>query len=184
MTGSAVAVERGFSGGRDTIGIRRARLKAETIRTLMLVKACVKLDRQRAVVQAQRALKRAKTDFIDLAGSDSDRTYYSAIFNLFFSIPRTYCVYLQSNSDSCFLYVCNRVPSHRPPSDGRPVHRPVPSNVISVPLLPYRLRTVHWTAVFGTVRPPGQTVTIPIFAVANPKPAIFTTSSVPHEFCT
>jgi hypothetical protein len=72
MTGSAVAVERVFSGGRDTIGIRRARLKAETIRTLMLVKARVKLDRQRAVVQAQRVLKRAKMDFIDLAGSNSD----------------------------------------------------------------------------------------------------------------
>jgi folate-dependent phosphoribosylglycinamide formyltransferase PurN len=72
MTGSAVAVERVFSSRRDTIGIRRARLKAEMIRTLMLVKARVKLDRQRAVVQAQRALKRAKTDFIDLAGSDLD----------------------------------------------------------------------------------------------------------------
>ncbi|KAJ7353021.1 hypothetical protein DFH08DRAFT_804607 [Mycena albidolilacea] len=58
--------------------------QAEIIRTLMLVKARVKLDRQRAVVQGQRALKRAKTDFIDL--------------------------------------------------------------------------TVHWTAVFGTVRPPGRTM--------------------------
>jgi folate-dependent phosphoribosylglycinamide formyltransferase PurN len=72
MTGSAVAVERVFSGGRDAIGIRRARLQAETIRTLMLVKARVKMDRQRAVVQAQRALKTAKTDFIDLAGSNVD----------------------------------------------------------------------------------------------------------------
>jgi folate-dependent phosphoribosylglycinamide formyltransferase PurN len=72
MTGSAVAVERVFSGGRDAIGIRRARLQAETIRTLMLVKARVKMDRQRAVVQAQRVLKRAKTDFIDLAGSNVD----------------------------------------------------------------------------------------------------------------
>ncbi|KAF7349017.1 Transposase-like protein [Mycena venus] len=72
IPGSAVAVERVFSCGRDTIGIRRARLKAETIRTLMLVKARVKLDRQRAVAQAQRVLKRATTDIIDLAGSDSD----------------------------------------------------------------------------------------------------------------
>jgi hypothetical protein len=71
MTGSAVAVGRIFSGGRDNIGIRRARLKAETIRTLMLVKVRVKLDRQRAVAQAQRALKREKTDIIDLASSDS-----------------------------------------------------------------------------------------------------------------
>jgi glutamate formiminotransferase len=74
MTGSAVAVERVFSGGRDTIGIRRARLKAETIRTLMLVKARAKLDRQRAVVQAAgpASAQEAKSDFIDLAGSDLD----------------------------------------------------------------------------------------------------------------
>ncbi|KAJ7348263.1 hypothetical protein DFH08DRAFT_808007 [Mycena albidolilacea] len=39
--------------------------------------------------------------------------------------------------------------------------RPVPSNVIREPPLPYRLRTVHWTAVFGTIRSPGRTVTIP-----------------------
>ncbi len=37
-TGSAVAVERIFSGGRDTISLRRASLKPETIRILMLVK--------------------------------------------------------------------------------------------------------------------------------------------------
>lgn len=36
--GSAVAVERIFSGGRDTISLRRARLKPEMICTLMLVK--------------------------------------------------------------------------------------------------------------------------------------------------
>jgi hypothetical protein len=69
-------------------------------------------------------------------------------------------VYLQSISDSYFLYVFYRVPSDRPLSDGRPVHRPVPSNVIRQPPLPYRLRTIHWKAVFGTVCPPGQTVTI------------------------
>jgi hypothetical protein len=36
--GSAVAVERIFSGGRDTISLRRASLKPETIWILMLVK--------------------------------------------------------------------------------------------------------------------------------------------------
>jgi len=36
--GSAVAVERIFSGGRDTISLRRASLKPDTIRILMLVK--------------------------------------------------------------------------------------------------------------------------------------------------
>jgi hypothetical protein len=71
-TGSAVAVERVFSGGRDTIGIRRARLKADTIRTLMLVKARVKLDRQHVVAEAKQALTKAKRDVIDLASSDSD----------------------------------------------------------------------------------------------------------------
>jgi hypothetical protein len=38
VTGSAVAVERIFSGGRDTISLRRASLKPETIRMLMIVK--------------------------------------------------------------------------------------------------------------------------------------------------
>jgi hypothetical protein len=42
---SAVAVERVFSGGRDTISLRRASLKSDTIRTLMLVKK--KLHQQR-----------------------------------------------------------------------------------------------------------------------------------------
>ena len=37
-TGSAVAVERIFSGGRDTISLRRASLQADTIRILMLIK--------------------------------------------------------------------------------------------------------------------------------------------------
>ena len=36
--GSAAAVERIFSGGRDTISLRRASLKPETIKVLMLVK--------------------------------------------------------------------------------------------------------------------------------------------------
>ncbi|KAF8524776.1 hypothetical protein JB92DRAFT_2879269 [Gautieria morchelliformis] len=45
QTGSAVAVERIFSRGRDTISLRRASLKLETIRTLMIVKQKVKLAR-------------------------------------------------------------------------------------------------------------------------------------------
>lgn len=45
FVGSAVAVERIFSGGRDTISLRRASLKPETIRTLMLVKQRLRLAR-------------------------------------------------------------------------------------------------------------------------------------------
>ncbi|KAJ7027451.1 hypothetical protein C8F04DRAFT_909330, partial [Mycena alexandri] len=48
VAGSAVAVERVFSGGRDTIGIRRASLKAETIEMLMFVKARLRLAREQA----------------------------------------------------------------------------------------------------------------------------------------
>ena len=44
--GSAVAVERIFSGGRDTISLCRASLKPETIRTLMLVKQHLRLTRE------------------------------------------------------------------------------------------------------------------------------------------
>ncbi|KAJ6534845.1 hypothetical protein B0H19DRAFT_1271532 [Mycena capillaripes] len=45
-SGSAVAVERVFSGGRDTISLRRACLKPETIRTLMLIKYHLRLKRR------------------------------------------------------------------------------------------------------------------------------------------
>jgi hypothetical protein len=38
IPGSAVAVEQVFSGGRDTIALRRSRLQPETIRTLMILK--------------------------------------------------------------------------------------------------------------------------------------------------
>ncbi|KZV63207.1 hypothetical protein PENSPDRAFT_590276, partial [Peniophora sp. CONT] len=38
ISGSAVAVERIFSGGRDTVSLRRSSLSAETIRALMVVK--------------------------------------------------------------------------------------------------------------------------------------------------
>ncbi|KAF5337795.1 hypothetical protein D9758_016284 [Tetrapyrgos nigripes] len=57
IPGSAVAIERIFSGGRDTISLRRASLKPETIETLMLVKQRVHL--------ARNAVE-------DLAGGDSD----------------------------------------------------------------------------------------------------------------
>lgn len=43
--GSAVAVERIFSGARDTISLRRASLKPETIRALVLVKQRLRLAR-------------------------------------------------------------------------------------------------------------------------------------------
>jgi hypothetical protein len=43
--GSAVAVERVFSGGRDTISLRRASLHANIIRILMLVKKQLHLAR-------------------------------------------------------------------------------------------------------------------------------------------
>lgn len=45
LTGCAVAVERIFSGGRDTISLHRASLKPDTIRTLMLVKQRLRLAR-------------------------------------------------------------------------------------------------------------------------------------------
>jgi hypothetical protein len=43
MPGSAVAVERIFSGGRDTISLRRASLRPSTIRTLMVLKHHLRL---------------------------------------------------------------------------------------------------------------------------------------------
>ncbi|KAF8987448.1 hypothetical protein BDQ17DRAFT_1435603 [Cyathus striatus] len=42
-SGSAVAIEHIFSGGRDTISICRASLKPYTIRNLMIVKQDLKL---------------------------------------------------------------------------------------------------------------------------------------------
>ena len=47
QTGSAVAVERIFSGGRDTISLRRASLKPQTIRILMIVKRKLVLAREK-----------------------------------------------------------------------------------------------------------------------------------------
>jgi hypothetical protein len=43
--GSAVAVERIFSGRRDTISLRRASLQPDTIKTLMMVKQRLRLAR-------------------------------------------------------------------------------------------------------------------------------------------
>lgn len=43
--GSAVAVKHIFSGGRDTISLRRASLVSNTIRVLMLVKQRLRLSR-------------------------------------------------------------------------------------------------------------------------------------------
>jgi len=47
LTGSAVAVERIFSDGRDTISLRRASLQADTIHVLMLVKKRLHHTRRR-----------------------------------------------------------------------------------------------------------------------------------------
>jgi hypothetical protein len=49
--GSAVAVEHIFSGGRDTISLRRASLKPETIRILMLVKRRLVLAREKILAK-------------------------------------------------------------------------------------------------------------------------------------
>ena len=51
--GSAVAVERIFSGGRDTISIRQSRLTADTIRILMLVKHHLWLKCKAAIAELQ-----------------------------------------------------------------------------------------------------------------------------------
>lgn len=45
LPGSAVAVERIFSGGRDTISLRRASLQPGTIQTLMVLKQHLRLAR-------------------------------------------------------------------------------------------------------------------------------------------
>ncbi|KAJ7696796.1 hypothetical protein B0H17DRAFT_1130806 [Mycena rosella] len=47
-SGSVVAVEHIFSGGRNTIGLCRASLKLETIRMLMFVKARLHLEKEQA----------------------------------------------------------------------------------------------------------------------------------------
>ena len=49
-SGSAVAVERIFSGGRDTISLRRASLQPETIKFLMLSKKKLHLARAQTAV--------------------------------------------------------------------------------------------------------------------------------------
>ena len=47
IPGASVAVERIFSGGRDTLGIRRFRLGPTTIRVLSLLKNFFKLETER-----------------------------------------------------------------------------------------------------------------------------------------
>ena len=49
-----MAVERIFSGGRDTISLRRASLKPETIRVLMLVKRKLILARETIKVKLDK----------------------------------------------------------------------------------------------------------------------------------
>ena len=48
VSGSAVAVEHVFSGGHDTISLRRASLRPETIKVPMLVKKQLHLARAQA----------------------------------------------------------------------------------------------------------------------------------------
>ena len=64
--GSAVAVERVFCGGRDTVSLRRASLKPETIRRLMLVKHRLLLERRiraRLLQQQREALSAESSVF-------------------------------------------------------------------------------------------------------------------------
>lgn len=49
-----MAVERIFSGGRDTISLRRASLKPDTIRVLMLVKKKLHLEREKSKKNIRR----------------------------------------------------------------------------------------------------------------------------------
>jgi hypothetical protein len=51
--GSAVAVERIFSSGRDTISIRRASLQPENIRTLMVLKHHLRRMREGTVIHLE-----------------------------------------------------------------------------------------------------------------------------------
>ena len=55
--GSAVAVERIFSGGRDTISLRRASLKPETIWILMLVKRKLMISREKIAAKLRQPSK-------------------------------------------------------------------------------------------------------------------------------
>jgi hypothetical protein len=49
-----VSVERVFSGGRDTISLRRASLQPDTIRALMIAKHALLLKRARSKRDRQR----------------------------------------------------------------------------------------------------------------------------------
>ncbi|KAJ7193150.1 hypothetical protein GGX14DRAFT_577507 [Mycena pura] len=71
---SAVVVERVFSGGRDTISLRRASLKPETIRTrLMLLKHHLRLKRK-SFQDAIRTLDvdQSMEEVIDLDAAEDD----------------------------------------------------------------------------------------------------------------
>jgi hypothetical protein len=59
-------VERIFSGGRDTIGLRRASLKAETIQMLMLVKARLRMARNTVIDLTTRTTVNHTSFSIDL----------------------------------------------------------------------------------------------------------------------
>ncbi|EJD42082.1 hypothetical protein AURDEDRAFT_67986, partial [Auricularia subglabra TFB-10046 SS5] len=50
IPGDAVAVERVFSGGRDTISIRRTQLSADMIRVLMIVKQALRQAREVVII--------------------------------------------------------------------------------------------------------------------------------------
>ncbi|KAJ7337392.1 hypothetical protein DFH08DRAFT_812746 [Mycena albidolilacea] len=68
-------------------------------------------------------------------------------------------VYLAPTVWECEIIVSRRAPSYRPTVD-----RPVPSSVMGEPPLPYRRRT----AVYGTIRQPRRTVTIPTRPLFQP----------------
>ena len=55
--GSAVAVEQIFSGGRDTISLRHASLKPETIQILMLVKRKLMISQEKIAAKLRQPSK-------------------------------------------------------------------------------------------------------------------------------
>ena len=52
-----MAIERIFSGGRDTISLRRASLKPETIRIIMLVKRKLIISREKIAAKLRQPSK-------------------------------------------------------------------------------------------------------------------------------
>jgi hypothetical protein len=49
LSGSAVAIKRVFSSGRDLIGLHSTSLQPETSCTLMIVKACLRMARSAVI---------------------------------------------------------------------------------------------------------------------------------------